>query len=308
MTMSENELESEGKEVSAFSRLAFLLRSENRVAVLEVLADTPSTRHELQEATGISRSTLMRILGEFTDLGWIDRAGSAYRTTANGRLIGEQLSETLAMLETIDRAGGLFETIPTAIQPEPAVLTDASVTVAEPGAPFAPLERFGELIAATDTFRCVNSTALAARCEAAVGRGSDSDPNLQGTVIYPRGVVKSLCQEEAPLVTIGRAAQLKVQIHHVSMFGVALFDTRVGIVEYDNRIGAPKRLLETATPAAQAWAEDAFETYRTEAVPLADSDLETTAAVESVDSTADSDSNSGSVTGESPRMATDQKP
>jgi len=49
----------------AIEDVAYLVRSTNRVRILDALADDPRTRRALTEATGASRTTLDRIVNEF---------------------------------------------------------------------------------------------------------------------------------------------------------------------------------------------------------------------------------------------------
>ena len=52
---------------TSLDALVYLLRSENRVAVLRLLAGDPRTRDEIREATDVTRVTLSRMLGEMED-------------------------------------------------------------------------------------------------------------------------------------------------------------------------------------------------------------------------------------------------
>lgn len=84
--------------------VAFLARSENRVAILRALEKRTRDRRELRAETGISRSTLGRVLGELEEHGWIEREGRTYEMTTAGGLVLDQfvpLLETLGGLQTL---------------------------------------------------------------------------------------------------------------------------------------------------------------------------------------------------------------
>jgi hypothetical protein len=47
----------------------YLIRSENRIAILELLAEEARERRDIQEAIGISWATMARVFGELVDRG-----------------------------------------------------------------------------------------------------------------------------------------------------------------------------------------------------------------------------------------------
>jgi predicted transcriptional regulator len=51
-------------------------------------------------------------------------------------------------------------------------------------------------------------------------------------------------------------------------FGLALFDDRVAIGGYDDETGMLRVFVDTDDPAAYAWGEQLFRTYRERATPL----------------------------------------
>lgn len=96
---------------SAVESTAYLSRSTNRIELLHVLAEsaTPvgeppdgcSTR-ELRERLGISRSTSARILGQFTERGWVQRTPDGdYALTPTGRHVEATFREHFESLEAI---------------------------------------------------------------------------------------------------------------------------------------------------------------------------------------------------------------
>jgi predicted transcriptional regulator len=81
--------------------IAFLARSENRMAILRALNERARDRRDLQAETEVSRSTLGRVLDELQERDWIERDGQAYETTTAGELV---LDRFVPLLETV---GGL---------------------------------------------------------------------------------------------------------------------------------------------------------------------------------------------------------
>ena len=68
----------------ALEEIEFLARSHNRVRVLDALTDGPLGRYELEDATGVARATLGRILDDFAERGWVTEADRTYRHTQLG--------------------------------------------------------------------------------------------------------------------------------------------------------------------------------------------------------------------------------
>lgn len=91
----------------------FLVRSANRVRVLRRLAAEPADRTALQEATGVSRVTLGRILGDFEDRKWVRRRESLYHLTALGAAVVEGLETFLDATEAAQRLRPVVEYLPT---------------------------------------------------------------------------------------------------------------------------------------------------------------------------------------------------
>lgn len=76
----------------------FLANSANRIRVLEALRDGPASRRELQEETGVPRSTAARVLDDAEARGWVDSRGSQYRITPVGEVT---VSEFRAYVKTM---------------------------------------------------------------------------------------------------------------------------------------------------------------------------------------------------------------
>lgn len=92
--------------------LEFLVRSKHRVSVLELLAEAPATRRDLEDRSGISQPTLGRILGHFEERGWSTHEGRTYRLTPFGELLGEEVVDLLETMEMLGRFGEVAPHLP----------------------------------------------------------------------------------------------------------------------------------------------------------------------------------------------------
>lgn len=98
---------------STLEDVEFIARSPSRVRVLETIQEAPRTRDELKQATEASRTTLSRLLADFEDRGWIDRADSRYQLTPEGSFVAAEVIRLLENLETASRLDGTLGWLPT---------------------------------------------------------------------------------------------------------------------------------------------------------------------------------------------------
>jgi predicted transcriptional regulator len=93
--------------------IAFLVGSWNRFEVLNALRKSSRTRDNLKELTGVSRPTLIRILSDLSDQGWIRRHNDEFEATPKGRVIASEIGQTVADIETAEALDGTLEWLST---------------------------------------------------------------------------------------------------------------------------------------------------------------------------------------------------
>lgn len=102
-----------GEPSAVLEEVAYLGRSENRVAVLESLSSAAYSARALREATGISKATLSRILNEFEDRSWARRtANGEYVSTDRADHIMGQFEPFIKSMRTIRELGDDLGVIP----------------------------------------------------------------------------------------------------------------------------------------------------------------------------------------------------
>lgn len=104
-----------GSSDAAVEAVAFLARSEHRVRVLELLAERARTRTELTDATGATRVTLSRVLGDLEDRGWIRRptGDGGYALTDLGELVFADFRRLLGTVSVGQRYPDIVERLST---------------------------------------------------------------------------------------------------------------------------------------------------------------------------------------------------
>lgn len=268
--MSHDEPFGEGgdSDSAALADVAFLVRSENRVALLDAVERAPADRRALAERTAMSTPTLARILQEFEKRGWIERDGNRYRATAIGALLVDGVRGAIETTGTVHRLAPFLRTIPAdAPSIDPAAFSGARVTVAEPGAPLAPVHRFVALSERSETLREANPTSV--QCFDVDVLTDRLDAGRETELIYEPRVIESLRTDhsrtferlvESPVVTL--------LAHESIPFGLSILEDRIGLCGYDGESGALTVFVESDESAARRWAETVYERYRREALSV----------------------------------------
>jgi predicted transcriptional regulator len=261
--------------IATFDDLAFLLRTENRVSVLEALARSSWKRGELQKATGTSRPTLARVLTEFEQRDWVIREGGEYRATLTGTLVADTIRTTFRTFVAVDKLGGIADTVPPDVLPaDPEIFADVTITTAEPGAPFRPVNRLLTLVEDSETIRELNPSALGHISTDLLNSQVTSDGTP--TVVYEPSVVESLQSNTGWRSDDTRTFEdrgLHVRVHESLPFRLSILDERTVIAGYDSSTGTLNKLLETDSDPVRRWALDIFERYHSAAVPIKEADV-----------------------------------
>lgn len=141
----------------ALQDVAYLTRSRNRVRILGSVAETPGTPSEVVDVTGVSRSTLQRILSELDERGWVQRTQEGrYEATPAGTHIVNELVPFVRSIKAIRELDEAVASLPTdSFTVGLEHFTDVAVLEPQPNDPTAPGASFVELIRDTSELRCL---------------------------------------------------------------------------------------------------------------------------------------------------------
>ena len=251
--------------------IEFLARSDHRVTALDAMARRPQSRADLRAMTGVSRSTIGRMLRAFEDRHWISRDGDQYEATELGAFVAAGIQELIERLETEQALRDVWQWLPseasgfTIEMASKAVVTDAKADD-----PYGPVNRFVSLLRKTDRFRFVGyDVALLEPCKDELRR--QILDGMHTEIIDPPSVAKyilSTYKEHCSEVL--ESGNLTVRLHeNLPSYGLSLFDDRVAISGYNADSGTVQVLLDTDAPEVREWAESTYESHRREARPLA---------------------------------------
>jgi predicted transcriptional regulator len=249
----------------------FLANSANRIQLLEVLTDGAASRRELQDATGVPRSTAARILDDAEARGWIRSEGSRYRITSRGEAMITAFRGFLAAAEGIHHLGPAIEWLP-----EPAWKLDfqyfreAEVTTPTEDNPTAHFDRAMDHFRGSDSYRGLTQNSLPEYMKAIHDRVVEGQLDFEGVI-------------EANFVDVLGTDPQRAALWQDIAEWVWLYSGRVPLNMHiidevvliwlcdENQTGDDvlvKGLLESTHPDVVSWAESVYEEYRAEAEPL----------------------------------------
>lgn len=231
-------------------------------AVLAALADGSRERRELEDRLDVSRATSYRLLRWLRDSGLVERIDGDYALTGKGQAYAEEVERFARNLGAADRLEPLLDAVcETHADFLVAPFEDATVSLADPADPYAPVSRFLDLLADSETFRGFNAThVLPPPLSWAVFDGREVD-----LITLPAAAEELFESVSAGARTAAARGDLNVRTRAVLPYGLALFDDRVGVAGYDETTGAIRVLADTDSAIARAWAERTFERYRADA-------------------------------------------
>ncbi|SFS99840.1 helix-turn-helix transcriptional regulator [Halostagnicola kamekurae] len=251
--------------------IEFLVRSKHRVAVLDALTESPATREDLRAETAASPSTISRTVRAFEERNWISRNGDRYEATQLGAFVATGMRDLIDRLETERTLRDVWQWFPSdAGGFTVEMVADATVTVAESDAPYAPVNRFLSLLRETDQFRFVGADiALLEPCKDELRQQIVS--GMQTSIIDPPSVAEYILSTYRDHCSPAlERRNFTVKLHDdLPPYGVSLFDDRIAVSCYDPDSGMVRAILDTDDPVARDWAESIFESYHDEARPLA---------------------------------------
>lgn len=242
--------------------------SVQRADALAAFRDGPLRRAEVESELDVSRTTAHRIVTALTEYGLAERVGGKYALTAFGEFAADEIRRVRRRFEAADELRPFLDAIGSAPADfEVSWFASGSVVQSSPGDPYAPLERFIELLEATDSLRGFDTTSIAPvfvddiRAEIVGG--------MRTSIVYEPSVVAQIADNYGDeLADAMDSDHLELYTHDSLPFGLALFDERIGLGAYDDRTGMLSAFVDTDDPDAYAWGERQYGSYRDESVPF----------------------------------------
>lgn len=255
---------------SAIGDVAFLARSDHRLPALAALTERPRSRPELCELTGVSSSTIRRTLAEFENRRWIRKDGYQYVATRLGETIATGMETLIDRVETERTVRDNWHWLPEGIRDASIeTWTALTFTVAEPDAPYRPVDRFQSLLEQTSTVRFLRPEValmepsfdhLCRRVDEGVDVTLIDRPNCHAyfASTYPERCSKLLSQDNFTVL----------EDDELPEYGTGLLDDRVVVTSYDRGSGTVRAMVDTDAPEIREWADAVYDRYVSTARPF----------------------------------------
>lgn len=243
----------------------------DRRAALDVLADGPQHRRDLEATLDASKTTCHRIIRALDEHGLLERTEQGYTLNHAGVQLHEAVEAFYQRVRAIAKLEPLLEAVaPLPVEFDPEAFADARVTAPTPTDPTQPLNREFELFQEASYFTVVDANQhlpepfLERVFEIGIERGMEAEH------IAPESVIETRLTE-FPALHRRHAevdAALKYRVGGPPPFGLTLYDrSQLVLRAYDADTGSIELLIDTDEPAAIEWARAVIEHVRSASRP-----------------------------------------
>lgn len=247
--------------------IAFLSRSNHRIAVLTELAEGPRTRRKLREAVGVSRPTLGRVLAGFEERSWIARDGDVYAVTPIGRVLVEEFTDLMGTVEALQELGELAPRLPLEeMDFDLRRLADATITTPSPRDATAHVRREEALAEQAEEIRFFCNSAHPHMMRVYRDRIVEQGQRLEGVIA---GDAMDAAADDPEMRDLLRdmIASDRTTIHRYD----GTFPAMVGVLGETavitplGRSGLPLGMIETDDEVVFEWVEATIDAYKADA-------------------------------------------
>lgn len=256
---------------SALADIQLLANSENRIRVLGALTDGSATRQQLQDVTGVPRSSTARVLEEAESHGWVESNGSQYWITTRGEVMVKEIRRTIEATKGIQHLGEAIEWLPDPLhQLGFRHFKDARITLPTQANPTAAFDRGLDRIRDASVYRGLTQNSLPQYTRVIAEQVESGGLDFEGVI-------------EASFIEVLRNDRERAEVWSSIADEMWVFDGRVPInmhlvddtalvwlceEDEEGNDVVPKGLLETQNPHVVSWAKSFYEEYLEAAKPL----------------------------------------
>lgn len=249
----------------SFEDLSFLMGSENRMRVLEAIADQPHTHEELVNSLGTSDVTIGRILDDLLERGWIEQGNDRFVATIFGNAVSsdmETLESTISVAQQYRDITSYFSR--SELDFDPRLLAEAEMGRSPSDSAFEHVDYWAQLFRATDHFRGITTQVPVMLLEVFIELLRADEVTL--STVLSGDLVDQLIEDaekrEALHEMIAQGAVLYRHDGGEWDFAIGLYgNDKMSIAGFDE-VGTPKVKIVSTAPALRDWAESKVEHYR----------------------------------------------
>jgi predicted transcriptional regulator len=264
----------------ALDDVAFLSRSEHRAEVLEKLERDDWTRRDLRDETGISQPTLFESVEDSSERGWATEHrtenGREYTLTPLGALLSEEFSTLLETIEAIRALRDVADHLPLDdVGFDLSLLTEASITTAQPDDTLAHMRRQDALIERSDHVRTLCSSfapgAIRTQHDRVLNGDYTGEAIVSGDALDTLTAQDELAELLSDLIASERPTFYRYDGSIPAM--LSQFDESVGIVPLDDEGMPCGAFIESDDEEIRAWVTDTLDACRERATEITVDDL-----------------------------------
>lgn len=262
--------DSNGLPEQALEDIAYLARSVNRVRILDVLASGRHERGDVEDITGIARTSIDRIVKEFEERGWAQRTSDGYYVaTPTGERILTEFIPFLRSMEAIRTLGDLVAWLPTDEVPIGLHhFADATVSRPDPAYAMSTVEDLEDLLSEASLFRFLIGVALPSAFERTI-RDVVVNEDLRPEIVLTDDVLHYLLEHPERLPRWREYIEAGGDVYRYDgqvPCNVFRFDEIVVITNSQSDIGDhPLIGIGSENEAVLSWAQEVFVKYREDA-------------------------------------------
>ena len=255
---------------AALDDVAYLSRSVNRVRILETLSEESHTRRSLMDATGVSRTTLGRILNELAERGWAERTTDGrYAATRTGGHVVAAFAPTLDAMAAVRSLGEAADWLPASVHEVGLdAFRDATVHRPDPNAPLSFARELVDRIEDAGTVRTLTYLAPPEHSVAEVLHERIRDDGVSSEFVLAGGLTEYLVEDPErrgrwrASIDAGAAVYGYDDYIPCNLFAI---DGTVLVVNTSPEDGSPGAFVESDDQRVLEWADDLVARYREEA-------------------------------------------
>ena len=246
----------------------WLTRSANRVELLELLADRPHTRSELQKALGVTRVTVNRTSEAFEERGWIEATDRELELTPCGRLVLDTLVPLRSAAATARKLGDIQQYLPTdEFDFALSRLADAEITYSSKYDVLAPVDESAEIAVGADRLRVVGNAPDSVHLQKASTFYEDGEGPHSVERVFTSGGLDTIAAKPELSRRLRNIAALDdvectyFRYDEALSYGLQIADETV-VLELFNEKGLIPAVVVTDNETVLAWAQKRFERYK----------------------------------------------
>ena len=246
----------------------WLTRSTNRVELLELLADQPHSRSDLQEAVGVTRVTMNRMIEDFEERGWVNDPDREPRITSCGRLVLDNFEPLREAAATSQKLSSIQQYLPTdKFDFALSRLGDAEITYSSQFDILAPVERSAEIAVGADRLRVVGNAPDSVHLQKASTLYEDGEGPHSVERVFTSGGLDTIAAKPELSQRLRNIAALDdvectyFRYDEALSYGLQIADETVVLELFDGQ-GVIPAVIVTDDETILAWAKERFERYK----------------------------------------------